>query len=258
VTNWSGEDYSKVSSLQRAMIAEARARLALATTERVLDVGCGDGHLTRDMARMVPDGYAVGADASKRMVATARAAGVPTRSGPWFVVADARNLPFGAAFDVVVSFNALHWIPEQQQALAQIAAVLHPTGRALLQVVCAGERPSLEAVTMTTCRTRRWSKWFDGFTAPFVHVDPNCYGALAASAGLTLTGLVVTDREWDFGSRNLFEKWSAVGSTAWTDRLPVEERDSFIDDQITAYEPVAGRPGLFRFTQMRAELRRHR
>ncbi len=43
VTDWSGEDYAKISSLQRAMIREARAGLALTDSDRVLDVGCGDG-----------------------------------------------------------------------------------------------------------------------------------------------------------------------------------------------------------------------
>ncbi|HEX7425695.1 MAG TPA: hypothetical protein VF328_01470 [Mycobacterium sp.] len=123
-------------------------------------------------------------------------------------------------------------------------------------MVCAGERTSLEAVAMETCRSPRWAHWFDGFTAPFIHVDPAGYGELAASAGLTVTNPTVADREWDFGSRNRFQQWCAVVSTAWTDRLPVEDRDRFVGEPIDAYETVAGRSGLFRFTQMRAELRR--
>ena len=78
------------------------------------------------MAAMTPAGYAVGVDPSRRMISAARAAGTPTASGPWFVAADARLLPFGEHFDVVVSFNALHWVPEQRQALLQIASVLDP------------------------------------------------------------------------------------------------------------------------------------
>ena len=68
--------------------------------------------------------------------------------------------------------------------------------------------------------------------------------------------MTVADREWDFGSRDQFERWCAVCSTAWTDRLPIEDRDRFVGDEVRAYEPVAGRQGLFRFTQMRATLRR--
>lgn len=256
MTDWSGRDYVEVSALQRALIEEATTSLPVSERDKVLDVGCGDGFLTRTLAGTVTGGFAVGVDPSKRMIAAAHAAAGPAKSGPWYLVGDARALPFCAVFDVVVSFNALHWVPQQREALGQIASVLRPTGKAVIQVVCAGERPSLEEVTMTTCRERKWAHRFDGFAAPFVHVDPDSYDAMAASAGLTLTRLTVTEHEWEFGSRNGFQKWCAVGSSAWTDRLPAAERDRFIDDQVDAYERVAGRPGLFRFTQMRAELRR--
>lgn len=62
MTDWSGEDYAKISSLQRAMIREAKASLVLADSDRVLDVGCGDGYLTHEMAGMVPGGFAIGVD----------------------------------------------------------------------------------------------------------------------------------------------------------------------------------------------------
>ena len=90
---WSGRDYAEVSSLQRAMVHEAISQLEFSEDERVLDVGCGDGVLTRAAARMLPLGYAVRVDASPRIIATAHAATAPTESGPWFVVADAGNHP---------------------------------------------------------------------------------------------------------------------------------------------------------------------
>ena len=109
---------------------------------------------------------------------------------------------------------------------------------------------------MDTCRDRRWADRFNGFIAPFIHVDPDDYGDLASSAGLTLENLSVTDREWDYGSRNGFRQWCEVGTTAWTDRLAPADRTRFVDEMVEAYEGVVGAPGLFRFMQMRAELRR--
>ena len=69
--DWSGRDYAAVSSLQRAMATEAVTALQFGAGDRVLDVGCGDGYLTRAVAGMVPDGCAVGVDASPRMIETA-------------------------------------------------------------------------------------------------------------------------------------------------------------------------------------------
>ncbi|BBY30181.1 class I SAM-dependent methyltransferase [Mycolicibacterium sediminis] len=256
MVDWSGRDYAEVSGLQRAMIVDALADLEVEPGERVLDIGCGDGYLTRIIAERLAGGLAVGVDASPRMVATADAGVDRGPDEPRYVAADARALPFTAAFDVAVSFNALHWVPRQDEALAQIAAALTPAGRATIQVVCAGPRRSLESVAMDVAASGRWRRWFDGFEPPFVHVDPDAFGDLARSAGLTVRRLSVTDREWDFGSRDDFLRWCAVGCTAWTDRLDGADREQFVTDLVDAYEPVAGRPGLFRFTQMRAELKR--
>ena len=255
MVDWSGHDYAEVSGLQRAMITDAVTGLDVEPGESVLDIGCGDGYLTRMIADGVPSGIAVGVDASPRMIATAQAASAERGSAARFAVADARRLPFAETFDAVVSFNALHWVPEQDQALSQIAAALKPGARATVQMVCAGPRPSLEAVAMEVSRSTTWQPRFDGFRAPFVHVDPDHYGGLAANAGLTVSQLTVTDREWDFGSAEAFARWCAVGTTGWTDRLDTGERDRFVADLVDAYQPVAGRAGLFRFMQMRAELR---
>jgi trans-aconitate 2-methyltransferase len=253
MTEWSGEDYANISALQRTMAEEAVASLRFAGNERVLDAGCGDGYITRMVAGMVPDGYVVGIDPARGMLAEA-ARGRSAASGPSFVRADVRQLPFDECFDAAVSFNALHWVPQQHQALDQIASVVHSGAQVLIQVVCASERPSVEATAMTLCDRPRWAPHFVGFRAPFVHVDPARFGELASAAGLLVNRLTVFDREWDFGTRERFARWFAVGSGAWTDRLDADDRRRFVDELVDAYESVSGRPGLFRFVQMRAEL----
>jgi trans-aconitate 2-methyltransferase len=254
MTEWSGEDYANISALQRAMAEEAVGSLQFAGTECVLDVGCGDGYVTGMVAGMVPDGYVVGIDPSRGMLAEAVRRDRFGASGPVFVRADVRDLPFAESFDAAVSFNALHWVPQQQAALSQIAAVVHPGAGVLIQVVCAGERPSVESVAMTLCDRPHWAPRFAGFTAPFIHVDPAVFEGSAAAAGFAVARLTVTDRQWDFGTRERFARWCSVGGTAWTDRLNVDDRPRFVEELVSAYEAVSGRPGLFRFTQMRVEL----
>ncbi|MFC9787591.1 class I SAM-dependent methyltransferase [Rhodococcus sp. NPDC127528] len=254
MSGWDGEGYARVSGLQRTLAARSLSGLDLSGAERLLDVGCGDGFVTAALAARLPGGSVVGVDASPSMIDAARARTVPGGTALEFLVADARDLPFADEFDVVVSFNALHWVTEPGSALAGIARALRASGRATIQVVCASERPSLEAMAMRVCHRPEWSGEFTGFEAPFLHVDPAGYPDLASSAGLTVAGLRVADLDWDFGSRAAFAQWFAVGATAWTGRLDDGRGAEFVDQVVRDYETVVGRPGLFRFTQMRAEL----
>ncbi|HUO36348.1 MAG TPA: methyltransferase domain-containing protein [Mycobacterium sp.] len=242
--------------MQRAMARDTLAVLALTGSENVLDVGCGDGVLTSSIAARVPSGFVVGVDPAQGMLSAARSIAEGGESEPVFVRADVRQLPFLRHFDVVVSFNALHWVPQQQQALAQIAAVVCPGGQVLIQLVCAGTRTSLEEVAMELTTSPRWARRFSGFEAPFVHVDPQWFAQMASAAGFTVTLLTVDERDWDFGSREGFEDWCAAGLRAWTDRLPADDRRRFVAELVRDYERVCGRPAVVMFTQMRAELRR--
>ena len=68
MTEWNAELYRERSSLQQAMAAEVLQALELKGSERVLDVGCGEGRITVEIARRVPNGSVVGVDASSNMI----------------------------------------------------------------------------------------------------------------------------------------------------------------------------------------------
>ncbi|MET0866391.1 MAG: class I SAM-dependent methyltransferase [Nakamurella sp.] len=254
MTDWDGEGYEQISDLQRHLAERTLAGLVFRGDEQLLDVGCGDGFITRSMAARLPRGSVVGIDASPRMIETARSRPDPTGVHLRFELCSVLDLAYRQEFDVVVSFNTLHWLVDQQGALAAIARATKPAGRIIVQVVCAGPRPSLEQVAMQVCARPRWRSAFAGFTAPFVHVDPTGYRDIAGSAGLTLTEQVVDDVEWNFGSRAAFEAWCTVGFADWTARLNPDAVLGWVDEVVTDYQASVGTPGLFRFMQMRAEL----
>jgi trans-aconitate 2-methyltransferase len=253
VPDWDGAGYTRISGLQRAMATASLEGVAVAGTERVLDVGCGDGYVTRLIASRVPNGSVLGVDASPRMVEAARTAD-DQQANVSFQVGNVTTMSYGPDFDLVVSFNALHWVADQETAYRNIAAALKPTGRALVQFVCHGLRPSVERVAMEVTGDPRWAHAFAGFRPPFVHIDPGDLASIVGSAGLYVAQQSVVDREWDFSSRDQFAQWCTVGSADWLSRLPAADAAEFVDAVVDRYEAVVGRPGVFRFLQLRAEL----
>jgi trans-aconitate 2-methyltransferase len=255
MTEWDANEYSRQSSLQQAMAGEVLALLELQGTERVLDVGCGNGKITAQVAARVPRGSVIGVDPSRDMIAFAASHfGPAVRPNLRFVEGDVRRLPFQDEFDLVVSFNALHWVPEQDAALRSIRAALKSEGKAVLRLVPAGERKSLEDVIEDVRRSSRWSDYFLGFHKPYVHLTPGEYAALAERSGFRIRRLHTEERAWDFKTREAFLAYCQVTLVEWTRFLPEPERRTFILDVLDCYQSVAAdRPGednTFKFYQM--------
>ena len=163
MTEWNAAEYATVSELQRAMAAEALSLLNLKGTERVLDLGCGNGKVMAEIAARVPEGAVVGIDASADMIAFASDHfGSTVLCNLRFETADIRCLAFREEFDLVVSFNALHWIPEQDQALRSIHSAMKPDGLAQVRLVPAGRRKSIENVLEETRLSPNWVRYFRG------------------------------------------------------------------------------------------------
>ena len=122
--------------------------LAPKAGERILDLGCGTGALTAEIARRGAE--VLGVDRSEEMIAQARKKFPALR----FEVLDARELRARsnrvgnvseAGFDAVFSNAVLHWIPEADQVIAGVAGALKPGGRFVAELGGQGNIQKLVA-----------------------------------------------------------------------------------------------------------------
>jgi trans-aconitate 2-methyltransferase len=255
MTEWDAVGYARRSGLQGAMADEVFALLDLKGSERVLDIGCGDGRITAEIAARVPRGSVVGVDRSHDMISFASRHFRPeVRPNVRFEVADAGSLPFREEFDLVVSFNALHWLPEQDTALRSIRAAMRFDGLAQLRLVPAGERKSLEDVLEDTRLSSRWVRYFLEFHDPYLHLTPEQYGAAAERNGLHVRRIHAEAKAWDFKSRSAFFDFGSVTFVEWTRFLPESEKPAFVSDVLDRYRSVAAdgpdEENTFKFYQM--------
>jgi trans-aconitate 2-methyltransferase len=130
MSDWDAAKYHRISDPQLAWGRAVATRLNAVPGERILDLGCGTGRLTAEIA-LLPGILVVGLDASAAMLAEAR-----RRQTPVYVRADGAALPFASAFDAVFSAAVFHWIPDHHQLFRSVYDALKPGGRLIAQ--CGG------------------------------------------------------------------------------------------------------------------------
>jgi ubiquinone/menaquinone biosynthesis C-methylase UbiE len=130
----------------------AAEALGLSGTGRLLDVACGPGNFTGQLAQRLPaGGLAVGLDISEPMLTRA----VLDNNGPrtCYVRGDAGKLPFGdETFDAVCCFGALYLMPEPFAVAHEMVRVLRPGGRLAILTSYDGQPAPVRHAATTAAR----------------------------------------------------------------------------------------------------------
>ena len=141
------ENYQRyfVPSIGGPVAEDLIAIAALRPGQRVLDVACGTGVVTRLAAeRVAPAGAVTGLDVNPGMLAVARATTPPDTPIDW-CEASAESMPVAdAAYDIVLCQMGLQFVPNKLAALREMRRVLASGGRAYVTV--PGPKPPLFAI----------------------------------------------------------------------------------------------------------------
>jgi SAM-dependent methyltransferase len=117
---------------RRSLSGHPRLAAIVQPGRHVLDVGCGTGAITADVAGVVgPAGLAVGTDVNHALLqrASARAAAQPRLR---VARADVFALPFARVFDIVTAARVLQWLARPAEAVVAMARVVRPGGWVLV------------------------------------------------------------------------------------------------------------------------------
>ncbi|MCZ4316776.1 class I SAM-dependent methyltransferase [Comamonadaceae bacterium G21597-S1] len=218
----------------------------IAPGQKVLDVACGTGALTVEVARRVGSGGAAhGLDASPQMLAVARRkhAAIDWHDGR------AESLPFDDAhFDAVVSQFGLMFFDDRVAALREMLRVLRPGGRLVVAVCDALEHAPAYASLARLLDELFGTPVGDAFRAPFVLGDVAVLRAICRDAGLVDAEIL---------QREGIVRFASVDTLVSTERACAWTLGGLLDDaQFARLErearrrlaPFAGADGVIAFS----------
>lgn len=227
IDSWDGTKYNKNSSLQ---FNEAMTFLQQHTFhghESILDVGCGDGKITVEIVKKVPNGKVIGIDASPNMLKIALQQ--TQYNNLSFQLQDAQQLEFTNQFDLVTSFFCLQWVPDKLAAFKGIFQALKSNGILLLIVPEVGRLPE---ITNDLMFTSHWQKYFIDFGDPLITAKDIRYDFYAKQAGFILQDYQIVPITSHFANRQSMCDW-LFAVTPHLVRIPtVKEQHLFIENAV--------------------------
>ena len=218
VNDWSPDSYDEGHSFVFEYGEGVVDLLEPEDGERILDLGCGTGHLTDRIAES--GATVVGLDASEEMVETAN----EMYSEHTFVNEDARDFSFDDPFDAVFSNAALHWIPEQDAVLESVANALAPDGRFVAELGGTGN----VAAIVGAVRDEATARGYD-VESPWYFPSVGEYASKLESHGFETRYATLFDRptELDDGTGGL-ANWLGMFGGSLLSAIPDDERSTVI------------------------------
>jgi trans-aconitate 2-methyltransferase len=226
---WDPAAYAAHSAAQQAWARELIAKLHLQSQESILDVGCGDGKVTAELARLVPRGSVTGVDSSPDMIRFAREAFPPEVVAQLkFEVMDARRLRFQERFDIVFSNAALHWVDDHEAFLFGASRCLKPGARLLVSCGGKGNAHDVFRALRAELRQSRWRSFFREMEKPYFFFSPAEYRGWLEKYGFEISHLGLSEKDMVCPGEKGLAAWLRTTWHPYTQRVPPDLREEFI------------------------------
>lgn len=227
-----GEKYKTASKHQKEWGNGLISELSLNGDEAILDLGCGDGGLTEQLAQLVPNGSVLGIDASTGMIATAQNRVKPNLM---FLKMDINRIDFENQFDVIFSNAALHWVKDHKKLLENGFKALKDDGVILWDFAGDGNCSNFFGVIREKIQSGKYEKYFNNFEWPWYMPTRNDYTQIVAGSGFSNYSIVEVNRDRYFSNADEMIKWIDQPSIVpFISMIPDEMKAEFRDDVVKA------------------------
>lgn len=214
---WNPERYERNAGFVADLGQEVLDLLDPKPGERILDLGCGHGKLTKKLMERGADVLAI--DASAEQVEGACALGIDAR------VMDVTQLTFEREFDAVFSNAVLHWVKDADAVIAGVSRALKPGGRFVCEMGGAGNVQRVTEGVAHALEKRRldiedyWPWYFPSVDDYMQHLE---------RAGFRVPYIELIDRPTPIPGD--IEGWLETFGESFLKAVPDGDRAAFLDD----------------------------
>jgi trans-aconitate 2-methyltransferase len=240
VTDWDAARYDRVSNPQLEWGRRVTARLAPVPGERILDLGCGTGRLTVEIAMAASGGQVVGLDPSAAMLAVARQATPALTSAVKpaslsYARGNGSALPFAGVFDAVFSNATLHWIADHDSVFRSVYNALRPGGRFVAQCGGGPNLARLYSRAASLMRNSAFVRFFGGWRNPWHFVLPDATRPALLRAGFDVIDASLEDAPVTFGDPEAYSEFlECVCVRHHLEHLPKDLHSGFLSQLTSA------------------------
>ena len=230
--NWDPEAYAQTGAFVHGLAGGVMEWLDPQPGERILDLGCGDGHLT---VRIAASGAQVtGIDASAKMVAAARALGADAIEG------NAEALPFvDQAFKAVFSNAVLHWVRDQDAMMREVRRVLRPGGRFVAEFGGHGNIAAIRVALMAVLERHGFAGREDGVN---YYPTPAAYKARLERHGFRVQQIALIPRPTPLAEggmpQDAMSQWLKTFRSGVIQSLPEDSREIVVRETADLLAPA--------------------
>jgi trans-aconitate methyltransferase len=201
--------------------------------ERILDVGCGTGQLTADIARS--GARVTGLDSSADMVAGAHK-NYPELT---FVLGNAAGFDFAEPFDAVFSNAALHWVKDADGAVASIARALRPGGRFVAELGGKGNIATVQAALRAVLGPIADEQ------SPWYYPSIGEYAPILERHGLEVRNASLFDRPTPLQGEDGLDHWLRMFTQTYLRQFTPERADDIVRQLVEHLRPALYRDGVW-------------
>jgi SAM-dependent methyltransferase len=224
---WNPLEYEKNGAFVHGLAGGLLEWLDAKPSECILDLGCGDGQLTKRLA--ATGASVVGVDASPEMLSAARSRGIDAREGR------AESLPFAdCSFDAVFSNAALHWVREQDAMLSEVRRVLRPGGRFVAEM---GGHGNIAAIRVALATVLARHGYGDRQGGENYYPTPDSYARRLERHGFKVERISLIPRPTPLAASGM-EGWLRTFCRGVLDVLPEELRKPVVEETAALLAPV--------------------